>query len=284
VAREMTCQEVWANLSEFVDGETNPVLRRLMEQHLERCKHCTAVLDGTRNVVKLAADPRSFAMPHGFSDRLQSRLEDQVHALAPGALLQANEMELGITHDRVPHGSHLLYFFENDVEFQAGVRFLMPGIANNEHGIIFGHDEAIARVKSVLRAHGFDPEQLIADRKLTVLRRHAAAHITLNDFRDVMDAALRAGASGIRWLGNLGCGRDPLPAGEDDVAMLEHQASDLISTYPCVIVCMYDVTTLPGTLIMKGGLRQHPVVACMDGIHQNPHCVPERRQHGIRLQ
>jgi hypothetical protein len=279
----MTCQEVWANLSEFIDGETNPILRRLMEQHLESCRHCMAVVDGTRNVVRLAADERSFGMPEGFSGRVRSRIQEHLHDFMPVTLLKPNEMELGITPDPVPHGSHLLYFFENDAEFERGARFLVPGIARNEHGIIFGHDEAIARVKAVLRKHGFDPDRLIAERKITVLRRHAEAHVTLSDFRDVMDAALRAGATGIRWLGNLGLGKDPLPAGEDDVATLEHQASDLIADYPCVIVCMYDVSTLPGSLIMKGGLRQHPVVACSDGLRENPHCVPERRNHGMRL-
>jgi hypothetical protein len=279
MAREMTCEEVWRELSNYIEGETNPMLRRMMEQHLERCRHCTAIVDGTRNVVKLA--PRGFEPPAGYSDRLHAKLDAAIFETA-SAGIKSNEMLLGITPDRVPHGSHLLYFFENETEFEGGVRFLIPGLSSNEHGIVFGHDEAIAGVLQVLRAHGHDPEQLIEQRKITVVRRSAAAQVTLNDFRDVMDAALRAGAKGIRWLGNLGIGRDPLPAGEDDVAELEHHASDLIAKYPCVIVCMYDVATLPGRLIFKGGLKQHPVVACSDGIHQNPYCVPERRQAAVR--
>jgi len=40
------------------------------------CAHCTAVLDGTRNVVKLLADGVEYDLPQGFSQRLYSKLKD----------------------------------------------------------------------------------------------------------------------------------------------------------------------------------------------------------------
>jgi hypothetical protein len=45
-----------------------------MREHFKGCKHCTAVLDGTRNVVQLVGDAKSFALPAGFSDRLYLKL------------------------------------------------------------------------------------------------------------------------------------------------------------------------------------------------------------------
>ena len=45
-----------------------------MEAHFAQCKHCTAVLDGARNVVQLYGDDRLFELPAGFSRRLQRRL------------------------------------------------------------------------------------------------------------------------------------------------------------------------------------------------------------------
>jgi hypothetical protein len=48
-----------------------------MEAHFKECKHCTAVLNGTRNVVELYGDDRLFELPAGFSQRLQRRLAQQ---------------------------------------------------------------------------------------------------------------------------------------------------------------------------------------------------------------
>ena len=49
-----------------------------MEEHLRGCKHCTAVLDGTRNVIQLYGDERMFEVPLGFSHRLHRRLEENM--------------------------------------------------------------------------------------------------------------------------------------------------------------------------------------------------------------
>jgi hypothetical protein len=45
-----------------------------MEAHFAVCGHCTAVLDGARNVIQLYGDDRLFDLPAGFSRRLQRRL------------------------------------------------------------------------------------------------------------------------------------------------------------------------------------------------------------------
>jgi len=267
----LRCEQVWAEISNYVDNDVEPSLRLRMDEHFKTCRHCRAVLEGTRNTVRILGDHRNFDVPASFSRRLYSRLERNLASEDAIGNDPARDMLLGITGDRVAVGSHLLYFWENDDEFARGVRFLEPGLGRGEHGIVFGHDEAIAKVLGVLRSSGHDPEQLISRREITVLRRHASAHVTLEDFRDIMDAALRAGATGIRWLGNLGVGRDPLPAGEDDVTDLEHHASALIRRYPCVIVCMYDVRTLPGRLILRGGLQEHELVVCCDAVRHNPY-------------
>ena len=45
-----------------------------MEKHFRSCKHCTAVLDGTRNMVQLVGDAMAFELPAGFSNRLYRKL------------------------------------------------------------------------------------------------------------------------------------------------------------------------------------------------------------------
>jgi anti-sigma factor RsiW len=71
---EISCVEVWREISNYIDGDLDAGLRQRMAQHFKSCAHCTAVLDGAKNVVSLVADGRSFEMPAGFSDRLKQRL------------------------------------------------------------------------------------------------------------------------------------------------------------------------------------------------------------------
>jgi predicted anti-sigma-YlaC factor YlaD len=71
---EITCEEVWREISNYLDGEISGEMRVRMEEHFKGCKHCTAVLDGTRNVVQLVGDARAFEVPAGFSNRLYRKL------------------------------------------------------------------------------------------------------------------------------------------------------------------------------------------------------------------
>ncbi len=279
---ELSCEEVWREISNYLEDDVTPQLRAALEAHLKSCNPCTAVLDGLRNTVTLVGDPKSFPIPAGLSQRLYRKLSDHLKSAGQEDGEVLPDIPIGITDDYVPLGSHLIYFWESDEDFERGVRFLYPGIGAGEHGIVFGHDEAIENVLHYLRARGFEPEQLIANKDLSVLRRHASAEATLSDISAILQAARRAGATAVRFLGNLGMGRDPLPAGEEDVLHLENRATALITGYPCVIVCMYDVRTLPGRLIMKGGLESHRLAVCSEGVRENPYYKPEGLFPGLR--
>jgi len=278
----ISCEEVWREVSNYLEGDLDAGLRQRMEEHFRSCKNCFAVLDGTKNLVQLVGDGQAFRLPAGFSGRLQARLAGRGAAPQVERGSAAAGIEMGITGDRVPLGSHLIYFWETDQDFARGVRFFYPGLGEEDHCIAFGHDEALERVQQTLRAEGYDPERLQQERKLTILRRQAAASATLSDISAVLEAAQRAGARAVRFLGNLGVGRDPLPAGEADVLHLENQVDSLIGRYPCVVVCMYDVSTLPGRMILKGGLEQHRLAVCAEGVHENPYYVTEQGPASLR--
>lgn len=274
------CEQVWPEISGYVDGIIGVSLRRRMDLHFKTCQRCKAVLDGTRNLVTLVADKRAFELPAEVSRRLYSQLEAHLQTSADRGRAVPG-IPMGITEDRVPLGSHLIYFWESDEDFKRGIRFLYPGLGQGEHCILFGHDEAIEKALEAVEASGFDSRQLIRNLDLTIIRRRSSAQATLSDIGDVVQAALRTGATAVRFLGNLGMGRDPLPAGEDDVLELESKVTGMIAPLPAVVVCMYDVRTLSGRLILKGGLQGHHLAVCNHGVQVNPYYIPEPQAAGI---
>lgn len=74
----VNCEEVWREISNYLDGEVDAGLRTAMEEHIGGCKRCTAVLKGTQNVIQLYGDERMSEVPLGFSNRLQRRLESSI--------------------------------------------------------------------------------------------------------------------------------------------------------------------------------------------------------------
>jgi hypothetical protein len=70
----LNCEQVWHEISNYVDGEVDAGLRSAMDEHFRTCARCASVLAGTRNVVQLYGDERMMDVPAGFGRRLEKRL------------------------------------------------------------------------------------------------------------------------------------------------------------------------------------------------------------------
>jgi MEDS: MEthanogen/methylotroph, DcmR Sensory domain len=187
-----------------------------------------------------------------------------------------DKIALGITNDQVGLGSHLIHFWQNEEEFEHGVRFLELGINNeSEYCVLFGHDEANQRVLEVLRKQYPELDRVIQEGRLVILRREVSASETLANIEVAFAAAMSKGAAAIRYLGNLGMGQAPLPGkGADEVVELENGATLLGRRYPCVIVCMYDVNTVSGRLVLNAGFGTHPLAVRGHALRQNAYFAP----------
>jgi hypothetical protein len=75
---KLECKHVWDYISDFIDDLVTPELRLDIEDHLQHCRICTAVLDSTRNILILTTDDRTFEVPVGMSERLHARLEKEI--------------------------------------------------------------------------------------------------------------------------------------------------------------------------------------------------------------
>jgi len=196
----------------------------------------------------------------------------------------SNEIALGITNDQVALGSHLIHFWQNEEEFERGVRFLQLGIENeSQYCVLFGHDEANQQVLEILRKKYPELDRVIREGRLVILRREDSASETLAKIEAAFAAAVRKGATAIRYLGNLGMGQAPLPGrGADEVIELENGATLLGRRYPCVIVCMYDVNTVSGSLVLNAGFGTHPLAVCGHALRQNPYFTPDENALHVR--
>ncbi len=71
---EIDCRQVWQEFTHYLEGDVPPELRDRILRHLDTCKRCTAIHDGTRNIVRLLGDGKAIQLPQGFSERLFDRL------------------------------------------------------------------------------------------------------------------------------------------------------------------------------------------------------------------
>ena len=72
---KLECRHVWEHISEYLDQQLDANLLKDIENHLENCEVCSAILDSTRNILVLTADNRTYELPVGYSERLHKRLE-----------------------------------------------------------------------------------------------------------------------------------------------------------------------------------------------------------------
>jgi hypothetical protein len=193
--------------------------------------------------------------------------------------ISPDKIALGITDDEVPLGSHLIHFWHTDEEFERGVRFLELGVDDeSQYCVLFGHDEANDRVLQVLQKTGRDLDRVMGEGRLVILRRESSAPSTLASIDAAFSRAVGNGAMAIRYLGNLGMGQASLPGrGADEVVELESGATALADRYPSVIVCMYDINTVSGRLVLDGGFGTHPLAVCRGALRPNPYYATDNK-------
>jgi hypothetical protein len=78
----VSCEVVWREVSNYLEGEVDAGLRAAMDEHFRTCGKCASVLAGTQNVIRLYSDERMIEVPVGFGRRLERRLA--LDTRAPG--------------------------------------------------------------------------------------------------------------------------------------------------------------------------------------------------------
>jgi hypothetical protein len=66
----VNCQDVFREISNYLDGDLAPELKRAIEAHSCGCHHCEVVVNTTRKTIELYCDGRLFALPFEVRERL----------------------------------------------------------------------------------------------------------------------------------------------------------------------------------------------------------------------
>lgn len=182
-------------------------------------------------------------------------------------------VRLGIAEETVFAGDHIAFFYDSDAEFERAFGFLELGLRGGDHCVVFGIAEDTARSLDVLRSRGWQPEELIEEGRLSVVRPAPTCDETVEVVSEHFGRVLDAGAPLIRFLGNAAVGRDGWPS-EDEFYKLEATVSEATLSMPCVAICMFDVRDQPGRTILKAAFEGHPVTLHRNCIRENPYYVP----------
>ena len=119
---------------------------------------------------------------------------------------------------------------------------------------------------------------LTQERQLQVASVRSSADGLLLEIDARIKDAVHRGMPAVRILGTLNWGRGtPGWPSDREILRLEAQVTTAAERLPSIVVCAYDVTSLPGPLLLKGGLECHPLTFRRDCLRHNEHHVPPGR-------
>ena len=59
----MNCTGVIRELSNYIDGDLDPIVKEELEHHLEHCEDCTTIVDQTKKSIEILCDSRPVELP-----------------------------------------------------------------------------------------------------------------------------------------------------------------------------------------------------------------------------
>ena len=78
-----SCEDVRAALSNYLDGDVSPDLRRELEGHLSECRTCRVLYDTTRKTLRVVTNVGSFEVPEEVSELLVKRIMSKLTTAPP---------------------------------------------------------------------------------------------------------------------------------------------------------------------------------------------------------
>jgi len=185
---------------------------------------------------------------------------------------RAGAIDLGLRDEQINLGDHIAYFWESERQFEEAVGFLLVGIRNGDHIVVFGHDDANKKVMDVLRKRGIDTDHLQTSERMTVVTGGPSGDKMLGNIGETFARSVERGCGCIRLLGNIGWSKPGWPD-DLDILAFEAKVTGAAKQFPCVVMCMYDVASVSGTVMVHGAYETHPLTFCGNVLRENPFYV-----------
>ena len=280
---EMTCEELAELVTAYLDGALPPEERARFEGHRQACPVCETHVAQVRLTVaalgqlRPAADAPLSGDAHRSAES-QRRLDlfraRGLHRPQP----RVRDIPLGLGRELAAPGDHIAYFCESEAELAAAAGFLAAGVSLGEACVLVGQDAANERQLEGLGRRGLPVRTLREERQVQVATVRASADSLLLELDERIKDAVDLGMTMVRVLGNLNWGRGtPGWPSDQEILRLEAQVTTVAARLPSIVVCTYNVTNLPGPMLIKGGLECHPLTFRRDRLRHNEHHVaPER--------
>src|SRR5262245_223231 len=274
---DMTCHELVELVTAYLEGALPPAERERCDAHRHGCPGCRAHI----SQVRLSVSSLRQLQPSPGEDLSaeQRRILDLfrtrgLHRQEP----QVRDIPLGLGSELAAPGDHIAYFWESEREFDATAGFLAAGASLGEACVLIGHDAANERLLASLERRGLSVRALMQARQLQVASVRSSADELLLELDERIKDAVHRGMPAVRILGNLGWGRGTHGWPSDrEILRLEAHVTSAVERLPSIVVCAYDVTSLPGPMLLKGGLECHPLTFRRDCLRHNEHHVSSER-------
>jgi hypothetical protein len=275
----MACREFRGAGTFYLEGALSRSERLRFEAHSRDCARCREEWTRFREVVRGLGELRP---PGSGSDTGIVRVPDpsvaaavdlfRRHGLHVGAA-RPRDIPLGIGRHAAATGDHIAFLWETEGEFMATSSFLASGLARDEACLLLGHEPANRRVLKGLTRLGMSARDVRRRDRLHVPAPATSSDAILAALDRHIKNAVERGLPGVRILGNLGWGEPGWPV-DDEILKLEARVTTAFGRYPTVVVCAYDVSRLPGRILLKGGLECHPVILRRETLRINDSYVP----------
>jgi hypothetical protein len=272
----MTCHQLAALVTAYLEGALPADERTRFDAHRRGCASCQAHVSQMRLALSVLGQLRPSTGEDLSAE--QARMLELFRARGLHRQKRDRDIPLGLGSELAAPGDHIAYFWESEREFDATAGFLAAGASLGDACVLIGHDAANERLLAILERRGLSVRTLLDEHQLQVAPVRSSADGLRLELDTLVKAAVHRGMPVVRVLGNLNWGRGTAGWPSDrEILRLEAQVTNAVERLPSIVVCVYDVNTLPGPMLMKGGLECHPLTFRRDRLRHNEHHVPPER-------
>jgi len=74
----LNCKGVIRELSNYIDGDLDPVVKQELEHHLAHCEDCTMIVDQTKKTIEILCGSQIVSLSADARSRLHAKLREKI--------------------------------------------------------------------------------------------------------------------------------------------------------------------------------------------------------------